>query len=114
LLSPDGRLLSPNGVLLLARVDLPSKGADLLNRPFASVGKPYASVVGQTNTSMRKQMDPAIQLKTRRDVANRWQKSIESIKRMEKAGLLRALTIGRSVRYKIEDIERVEAEAEVR
>ena len=86
----------------------------MLNRPFASVGKPYASVVGQTNTSMRKQMDPAIQLKTRRDVANRWQKSIESIKRMEKAGLLRALKIGRSVRYKIEDIERVEAEAEVR
>ena len=51
---------------------------------------------------------------TRDDLSGRWQKSIESLKRMEKAGLLRALKIGRSVRYRLEDIERIEAEAEAR
>ena len=63
---------------------------------------------------MQNHIDDPDQLKTRPELANRWQKSIESIKRMEKAGLLRALKIGRSVRYRIAEIERIEAEAEVR
>ena len=36
-----------------------------------------------------------------------------TLKRHERAGLLPALKIGRSVRYRLEDIERIEAEADI-
>jgi DNA-binding transcriptional regulator PaaX len=38
----------------------------------------------------------------------------ETLKRMERAGRLPALKIGRSVRYRLADIERIEAESAVR
>jgi hypothetical protein len=56
----------------------------------------------------------AFQRLTRNNVSERWQVSIMTLKRMERAGLLPALKLGRSVRYRLEDIERIEAEAEVR
>jgi DNA-binding transcriptional regulator PaaX len=37
-----------------------------------------------------------------------------TLKRMERAGRLPALKIGRSVRYRLADIERIEAESAVR
>ena len=51
---------------------------------------------------------------SRRALADRWQFSVETLKRRERAGLLPFLTLGRSVRYRLSDIERLEAEAEVR
>ena len=42
------------------------------------------------NRSIMKKIDIR-QLKTRNDVKERWQVSVEKLKRMEKAGLLRAL-----------------------
>lgn len=39
---------------------------------------------------------------------------METLKRREKSGLLPFLKIGRGVRYRIEDIERIEKEREVR
>ena len=57
---------------------------------------------------------PATQLLTRRNLAARWVVSLETLKRREKAGILPCLKLGRGVRYRIEDIERIEAQAEVR
>ena len=50
---------------------------------------------------------------TRNALARRWDVSIETLKRREKAGLLPALKLGRGVRYRLVDIERIEADAEV-
>jgi hypothetical protein len=53
-------------------------------------------------------------LLTRNRLSGRWAVSTETLKRMESAGLLPCLKIGRGVRYRLADIERIEAEAEVR
>jgi hypothetical protein len=50
---------------------------------------------------------------TRRTLAARWAKHIESLKRMEKSGQLHFLKLGRDVRYLPEEIERIEREAMV-
>jgi hypothetical protein len=50
---------------------------------------------------------------SRRHLAERWKLSKETLKRREKAGILPFLKLGRDVRYKIEDIERIEAQARV-
>ena len=50
---------------------------------------------------------------TRRNVAARWQCSIETLKRAERAGKLPFLKIGRGVRYRREVIEQIEKESEV-
>jgi hypothetical protein len=41
---------------------------------------------------------------TRRDLADRWLVSTETLKRKERAGLLRAFKIGRGVRYRMADV----------
>ena len=48
---------------------------------------------------------------TRRTLSERWQCSIETLKRREKAGKLGFLKLGKSVRYLPEEIERIEREA---
>jgi hypothetical protein len=40
--------------------------------------------------------------------------SVETLKRRERCGLLPFLKLGRGVRYRLSDIEQIEAEAEVR
>ena len=50
---------------------------------------------------------------TRNDLSRRWSVSIETLKRRERAGLLPSLKLGRGVRYRLADIERIESEAEV-
>jgi hypothetical protein len=52
-------------------------------------------------------------LLTRKELAARHKVSIETCKRREKAGLLKALKIGRGVRYRLSDILAFETEAEV-
>jgi hypothetical protein len=56
----------------------------------------------------------SVQLVTRRALAGRWQVSIETLKRRERAGLLPFLKLGRGVRYRLSHIERIEADADVR
>jgi hypothetical protein len=52
------------------------------------------------------------QLLSRRAVAQRWQTSIETVKRREKEGLLRAMRFNeRLLRYKLSEIEAIEAAA---
>lgn len=51
---------------------------------------------------------------TRQSLAERWQVSTETLKRREKAGLLPFLKLGRGVRYRAEDIEKIESQAEVK
>jgi len=52
------------------------------------------------------------QLLTRRAVANRWQTSVETVKRREKEGLLKAIRFNqRLLRYRLSDIQRLEAAA---
>ena len=49
---------------------------------------------------------------SRKAVADRWQTSVETIKRREKAGLLKALRFNqRLLRYKLSDVEALEAAA---
>ncbi len=57
---------------------------------------------------------PAIseQLLSRKAVAERWQTSVETVKRREKEGLLRAIRFNeRLLRYKLSEIEAIEAAA---
>ena len=54
------------------------------------------------------------QMLSRRHLAARWAVSKETLKRREKAGLLPFLKLGRDVRYRLADIEQIEAQAEVR
>jgi len=52
------------------------------------------------------------QLLSRRAVADRWQTSVETIKRREKAGLLKAIRFNqRLLRYRLSDIEALETAA---
>jgi hypothetical protein len=51
---------------------------------------------------------------SRRCLSGRWSLSIETLKRREKAGILPFLKLGRGVRYRLTDIERIEQQAEVR
>jgi hypothetical protein len=52
------------------------------------------------------------QLLSRKAVADRWQTSVETVKRREKAGLLRAIRFNqRLLRYKLSNVEAVEAAA---
>jgi hypothetical protein len=50
---------------------------------------------------------------SRKGVAARWSCSVETVKRREAAGVLKALKLGRLVRYRLADVEAAEAEAEV-
>ena len=56
----------------------------------------------------------AVRFLTRRGLSDRWQLSVETLKRRERAGLLPCLKLGRGVRYRLSDVERVEADADVR
>jgi hypothetical protein len=52
-------------------------------------------------------------LLTRKQLAKRWKCSTETVKRRERDGTLRSLHFnGRNVRYRLEDVEKVEREAE--
>lgn len=46
---------------------------------------------------------------SRRSLAARWDKSVMSIKRMEKSGVLISYRIGRDARYSLRDIAELEA-----
>lgn len=58
--------------------------------------------------------DVATRLLTRKGLAERWQFSTETLKRRERAGVLPFLKLGRGVRYRLADIERLESDAEIR
>ncbi|MCB1095498.1 MAG: hypothetical protein KDN22_07945 [Verrucomicrobiae bacterium] len=49
---------------------------------------------------------------SRKHLANRWSVSIETIKRREREGLIRAIQFNRRLlRYRLSDVERIEEEA---
>ncbi len=49
---------------------------------------------------------------SRKAIADRWQTSVETVKRREKAGLLKAIRFNqRLLRYKLSNVEAVEAAA---
>jgi hypothetical protein len=57
-------------------------------------------------------VSPPEQLLSRKAIAARWQTSVETVKRREKAGLLKAIRFNqRLVRYKLSDIAAFEAAA---
>ena len=58
--------------------------------------------------------DKAVRLVSRNELSTRWSFSKETLKRREKSGLLPFLKIGKEVRYRLSDIELIEADAEVR
>jgi len=58
--------------------------------------------------------DNTVRLITRKGLASRWQVSVETLKRRERCGLLPFLKLGRGVRYRLSDIQHLEADAEVR
>jgi hypothetical protein len=59
-------------------------------------------------------LDDTARLLTRKGLADRWQLSVETLKRRERCGILPFLKLGRGVRYRLKAIERLEADAEVR
>lgn len=52
-------------------------------------------------------------LLTRLDLCERWRTSRETLKRRERHGMLPFLKLGRGVRYRLSDVERIEKESEV-
>jgi predicted site-specific integrase-resolvase len=57
-------------------------------------------------------VSPSEQLLSRRAVAHRWQTSVETVKRREKEGLIKAIRFNqRLLRYRLSDVEQVEAAA---
>jgi len=56
----------------------------------------------------------SVQLVTRKGLAGRLEVSVETLKRRERAGLLPCLKLGRGVRYRLSEVERIEADADVR
>jgi hypothetical protein len=71
---------------------------------MATQSKPQAGAV----------LNSADRLISRRTLAERWELSVETLKRRERSGILRSLKLGRGVRYRLSDIERIEADADVR
>lgn len=60
-------------------------------------------------------IDQSERLLSRKQLARRWDKSIKTLKRWEKAGKLRPFTLGpRTVRYRLSDILAFEADAAAR
>jgi hypothetical protein len=55
----------------------------------------------------------ANQFISRRTLCARWEKSPISIRRMEKAGVLKSYRIGRDARYRLDEITKLEASWEV-
>jgi glutamine synthetase len=51
----------------------------------------------------------APKLFSRKELATRWNCSIETLKRREKSGILNPTVLGRLVRYKLEEIEAIES-----
>jgi len=52
---------------------------------------------------------------SRKELSERWNVSIKTLKRREKAGILRPLSLGpRTVRYRLSDILRIEEDAAAR
>jgi hypothetical protein len=64
---------------------------------------------------MSKPMQEETQLLSRRQLAERWAVSKETVKRKEKAGILPVLKLAgcRDARYRLADIQHIEQEAEV-
>lgn len=62
---------------------------------------------------MGKKIEPQTPFITRRDLADRWQVSTETIKRKERAGILRALKLGSAIRYRMADILAFEQSSEI-
>ena len=63
---------------------------------------------------MKKETYTNTQMLSRRHLAARWAVSTETLKRREKAGTIPFLKLGKAVRYRLADIELIEAQAEVR
>jgi hypothetical protein len=57
---------------------------------------------------------PTVLLLSRQQLADRWGCSIETIKRRERAGIIRPVILGRLVRYREADIEAIEVAATVK
>jgi hypothetical protein len=51
---------------------------------------------------------------SRKALAERWSLSVETLKRRERAGILPVLKLGRGVRYRLQEVERLEKQSEVR
>jgi hypothetical protein len=65
---------------------------------------------------MSNQLDPKQDRQlSRKELSERWNPSIKTLKRREKAGTLRPLSLGaRTVRYRLSDILRIEEDAAAR
>jgi len=50
-------------------------------------------------------------LVSRKQLAARWSSSVETIKRRERSGILHPVILGRLVRYRLSDIEKIEQDA---
>ncbi len=62
-------------------------------------------------THMKRHTEP--KLISRRNVAERWSYSTETVKRLEKSGKLPVFKINGQARYRLADIEFIEKQAEV-
>jgi len=85
-----------------------------LVKHFAKSG--YAILVGRVTTGLRLNMrktptPPTPQMLSRRQLAERWTCSIETLRRRERDGTLNTRRIGSLVRYRLRDIEAIEEDS---
>jgi hypothetical protein len=86
--------------------------------PPDQVGAQFSQKIGPSKSAKSSNPDPTAlpgdTMLTRKQVAQRWGCSTETVKRRGRDGTLQSLRFnGRNVRYRLEDVERVEREAEI-
>jgi hypothetical protein len=93
-----------------AIANVPTAPPDEVVVQFSKKVRPSKST-GSTNSD---HVYPAGEpLLTRKQLAKRWRYPTETVKRRERAGILQSLHFnGRNVRYRLEDVEKLEREAE--
>ena len=73
----------------------------------------YNQSSGGNPTSQHMTQTTDTKMISRRNVAERWSYSIETVKRLEKSGKLPVFKINGQARYRLADIEFIEKQAEV-
>jgi hypothetical protein len=84
------------------------------NPLWLRVPKSATNYLGLLAISMKPSSDFNKRLLSRKTLADRWSMSTATLKKREKDGFLKAIKLGPIIRYRLSDIEALEAAAEVR
>jgi len=72
-----------------------------------------SQIASQFEKETNKNDNTSSQLLTRGELSRRWNLSVETLKRWEKAGKLPFFKLGKEIRYRLEAVEQIENDSEV-